>query len=206
MSSDFLRKIILEEINNVLKEQVGGTSREGPFSTQFSITPKPVQQSKVVPKRTQHYDMGRQTITGVKPSKEVMQLQRVLKSAGYNVGVVDGIPGPKLYNAISQTNKDTSGVSVSSSQVENDFEMDPKMAASNFLTALGSAEQLAASRNKSVSSRPVKPESAPSVAREMGRMPTRDSKPKVGDRMKGELGTEVWNGREWVPEGEYVPR
>jgi len=183
MSSDFLRKIILEEINNVLKEQVGGTSKEGPFSTQFSDAPKPGQQSK-----------------------EVMQLQRVLKSAGYNVGVVDGIPGPKLYNAISQANKDTSGVSVSSSQVENDFEMDPKMAASNFLTALGSAEQLAASRNKSVSSRPVKPESAPSVAREMGRMPTRDSKPKVGDRMKGELGTEVWNGREWVPEGKYVPR
>lgn len=164
MSSDFLRKIIMEEVRNVLNEQASLRSRE------------------------------------------VMKLQKLLKTAGYNVGVIDGVAGPKLYAALSQANKDISGVSVQPSQVQKDFESDPDMAASNFLSVLGSPEQIATAKNRSVSSRPVKPESAPSVAREMGRMPTRDLKPKVGDRMKGELGTEVWNGREWVPEGEYVPR
>lgn len=152
MSNSFLKKIILEEIQNVLSEQ------------------------------------------GVVANRKIKDLQKHLVSLGYNVGSIDGIAGPKLFSAIARA----SGIPMS--QIAKDFQSSGPEAAENFITALSGD-----TGSQDVSAKPKGVDKFPqSKPREMGRM-RRIEDPKEGDRMKGELGTEVYHNGEWIPESEYLP-
>ena len=179
MSNSFLKKIILEEIENVCsKQEVYQTPANKSYgSPDFSKKLSNVPKKKVVV-----------------ADRKIKKLQKHLVSLGYNVGSIDGIAGPKLFSAIARA----SGIPMS--QVAKDFRSSGPEAAVNFITALSGVTV-----SQDVSAKPKGVDNFPqSKPREMGRM-RRIEEPKEGDRMKGELGTEVYHNGEWIPESEYLP-
>ena len=87
MATKFLRKIILEELSKVLKEAgVGGTSKEGEYSTQFGGPLMPGQQSKSSPKPGDADFMGPEQptpipggISVIKPNQKRLAIKKIQK-------------------------------------------------------------------------------------------------------------------------------
>jgi len=143
MATKFLRKIILEELRKVLKEadypDIPG-SQPGQTYTPFGSD--------------REMSMGKPSI---KPSPaksagdpKIKKLQNLLASAGYNVGKVDGIAGPLLFKAISDANKDMSGVGVAPERVAKDFRSAGSSAADNFISMFSDPTQVASLRKGNV--------------------------------------------------------
>jgi peptidoglycan hydrolase-like protein with peptidoglycan-binding domain len=134
MATKFLRKIILEELKKVLKEDTFGV--DTPFGS------------------SQTMSMGGPP-TNPKPSRpagdpKVKKLQSLLTSAGYNVGKVDGIPGPLLFKALSDANKDMSGVGVPPERIAKDFRSAGSSAADDFISMFSDPTQVASLRKGNV--------------------------------------------------------
>ena len=137
MANSNLRKIILEEIRNVLNEEGVDT----PFGSSERVSMGPAPSTKVAPKRV--------------GDPQVKKLQNLLASVGLNVGKIDGIPGPLLYKAISQV------AEVPEQRVAKDFSSVGANAATSYITAIGSDPQRLAALRKTNVKREVEKATAP---------------------------------------------
>jgi len=98
MAQSFLKKIILEEIKNVLNEQVGGTSAQAPKSTTFGGPLGPEEKSL---KRQSPYFSGKKPKSGRVYTSPVKTLQMELSKLGFlDPKDVDGIPGKNTLGAV----------------------------------------------------------------------------------------------------------
>lgn len=134
MATKFLRKIILEELKKVLKEDTFGVDTPFGSSQTMSMGGPP---TKPTPSRPAG-------------DPKVKKLQSLLTSAGYNVGKVDGIPGPLLFKALSDANKDMSGVGVPPERIAKDFRSAGSSAADDFISMFSDPTQVASLRKGNV--------------------------------------------------------
>lgn len=132
MATKFLRKIIVEELRKVLKEESFGVDTPYGSSETMSMGGPPERRSTRV------------------GNPKVKKLQNLLASAGYNVGKIDGIPGPLLFKAISDANGDMSGVKVSPDRVAKDFMSAGSSSADDFISMFSNTQELAALRKANV--------------------------------------------------------
>lgn len=124
MANSFLRKIILEELQNVLKEE-GEFGVDTPYGSSEKMSMGPAPSKKA----------------GRVGNPKVEKLQNILNGVGFNVGKPDGIPGPLLFKGLAQL------TGVSPQQVAKDF---GSGGADNFITLLSDPRQLAALRKANV--------------------------------------------------------
>ena len=241
MATQFLRKIILEELQKVLKEadypDIPG-SQPGQDMSYMPSGPSGMTKRSPLPGEKDFMGPAKTSSARRVGDPKVKKLQNILASVGYDVGKIDGVPGKLLFKAISDANKDMSGVGVPPERVAKDFMSSGPMAADEFISMFSDPQQLAALRKANVKkevdkatagvdkalrgsdtgvTKPVKPEPSmpgskpapggsqfpPSIPTQNKMMPSGKYSPKEGDKMKGELGTEVYHNGEWIPESEY---
>jgi hypothetical protein len=143
MEAKFLRKIILEELKKVLKE------------VDYPDIPGSEPGQAYTPNRLPTgMSMGKPSskLPSSKPAGDpkIKKLQNILLSAGYDVGKIDGIAGPLFFKAVSDANRDISGVGISPERVAKDFKASGSSAADNFLTMFSDPVQIASLRKANV--------------------------------------------------------
>ena len=153
MATQFLRKIILEELQKVLKEadypDIPG-SQPGQDMSYMPSGPSGMTKRSPLPGEKDFMGPTKTSSARRVGDPKVKKLQNILASVGYDVGKIDGVPGKLLFKAISDANKDMSGVGVPPERVAKDFMSSGPMAADEFISMFSDPQQLAALRKANV--------------------------------------------------------